>query len=87
MDADTRALLHHAIVALARTGQPLSIPELALATQLPVDQAQHIVDKLLKQEIFLALDGNGDIHWAYPGTLAPTAHRVTLSNGDALYGA
>jgi hypothetical protein len=75
------------VEALARTSHPLSPLRIAEQLVLPVSSVEAILSELEANLLFLVRDQAGHVIWAFPLTVEPTPHRITLSTGEALYGA
>ncbi len=83
---------HHAIRNLVvrelpRVGTPLTPDWIARQTNLPLDKVIAILDDLERHLTFLFRNSDGAVTWAYPVTVEPTPHRVTLSTGERIYAA
>ena len=72
---------------LPRIGAPLTPDWIARQVNLPIETVVKILDDLEKNMAFLFRNGDGAVAWAYPVTVEPTPHRVTLSTGEQIYAA
>jgi len=72
---------------LPRIGTPLTPDWIAHQMNLPIEKVVAILDDLEKNMTFLFRNTEGAVAWAYPVTVEPTPHRVTLSTGEQIYAA
>lgn len=72
---------------LPRFGKPIAPDWIARALSLPLVQVVAILDDLEKHKTFLYRNTDGAVAWAYPVTVEPTPHRLTLSTGEQIYAA
>lgn len=72
---------------LPRIGKPLTPDWIAQQVNLPIEKVAAILDDLEKHMTFLFRNAEGAVTWAYPVTVEPTPHRVTLTTGEQIYAA
>lgn len=75
------------VQALARTGRPLGPQSIARQLSLPESAVRSILADLERNLLFLVRNAAGEVSWAFPLTVEPTPHRITLSSGEAIFGA
>jgi len=72
---------------LPRWGKPIEPGVISSALQLPIARVEGLLDELESNLFFLIRNSQGAVAWAYPVTVEPTPHRLTLNTGERLYGA
>ena len=72
---------------LPRLGRPIEVQDIANKLSLAVGQVESILAELEANLFFLVRNAQGAIHWAFPVTVEPTAHKIRFSSGETLYGA
>jgi hypothetical protein len=76
-----------AVLELPRRGRPLPPEEIARGSSLPLARVAEILDELERHLTFLYRNRDGAVAWAYPVTVEPTPHRITLNGRERLYAA
>ena len=80
--------VHHFVVReLPNQGEPLSPELVADRLDMPADRVKIILDDLEKGMTFLFRNNDGDVIWAYPGTVEKTPHHISFNTGQELYAA
>ncbi|MBT3367494.1 MAG: hypothetical protein HN416_10085 [Nitrospina sp.] len=80
--------VHHFVVReLADAGEPLSPEWVSQRLDIPADRVKTILDDLEEGMTFLFRNNNGEVVWAYPGTVERTPHHVSFNTGQELYAA
>jgi hypothetical protein len=87
MTPDHHRVRNLVVRELPRVGKPLAPDWIAHQVNLPIESAVRILDELEKHMTFLFRNAAGAVVWAYPVTVEPTPHRVTLSTGERIYAA
>ena len=72
---------------LPRRGRALSPRQIAAGIGLDPRRVENILDELERHLFFLVRDRRGHVNWAYPVTTSRTAHRLSFSTGERLFGA
>ena len=72
---------------LPRHRRPLSSRQIATATGIEFHRVSTILSELEKQLFFLVRNSEGDVNWAFPVTTDATAHRLSISTGENIFGA
>ncbi len=72
---------------LPRIAKPLTPDWIASQVNLPGEAVVAILDDLEKHLTFVFRNAEGAVVWAYPVTIEPTVHRMTLSTGEQTYAA
>ena len=88
-DLDFMTDTHHrvrnyVVREMPRAGEPLSPERIAAALGLALDDVLGILDDLEQRMTFLFRSQGRDVTWAYPVTVDPTPHHVTLSTGERI---
>jgi len=65
-----------AVKEIARTGRPLSEPEISRRLKLAQPRVHQILDDLESHLFFLVRNSKGAVSWAYPFTADQTPHTV-----------
>jgi hypothetical protein len=83
---------HHAVRdcvvrELPKQARPLSPIQIAKITSLPRPRVSAILAELEKHLFFLVRDSKGNVNWAFPVTTSRTAHRLTFSTEEKIFGA
>jgi hypothetical protein len=68
-------------------GRPLSMAQVATAAGVPEAATRAIAAELERNLFFVVRDGEDHISWAFPVTVDPTPHHVTLGSGESIFGA
>lgn len=72
---------------LVRQARPLQPEWVAAGLGLPLPQVEAILETLEQKLFFLVRNPRGQVVWAFPFTVEPTAHVLRFSTGQRLYGA
>ncbi len=72
---------------LPRIAKPLTPDWIASQVNLPAEAVIAILDDLERHLTFLFRNAEEAVVWAYPVTIEPTMHRMTLSTGEQTYAA
>ena len=75
---------NYAVREMPSAGEPLSPERIAEALGLALDDVLGILDDLEQHMTFLFRSQGRDVTWAYPVTVDPTPHHVTLSTGERI---
>ena len=75
------------VTEIPRVGEPLTATYIAQALSLPIARVTVLLDELEQHMTFLFRNERGAVTWAYPVTVEPTPHHVTLSTGEQTYAA
>ena len=84
MSADHHRVRDLAVVELPRAGAPLPPALFAERLHLPLTRVVAILDELEQHKTFLFRNAAGAVTWAYPVTVDPTPHRISLSTGERI---
>ncbi len=87
MTPDHHRVRNLVVRELPRMGAPLTPDWIARQVNLPPETVTGILDDLEKQLTFLFRNAAGAVVWAYPVTVEPTPHRMTLGTGEQIYAA
>jgi hypothetical protein len=68
-------------------GKPLTPAAISQGLELAPEKVAAILDELEKNLFFLVRDEEGSVNWAFTVTSDRTAHRLSFSSGERLYGA
>jgi hypothetical protein len=85
MSPEHRSVRRYAVEGLARTGRPLPAESIAHGTGLSLERVTAILDDLQQHLTFLFRNEEGAVTWAYPVTVDPTPHHVSLTTGESMY--
>jgi hypothetical protein len=78
---------YYVVEELPRRGMAVAPEEISAALSMPQEQVETILDELERKLFFLVRNEGGAVTWAYPVTVEPTPHHLTLSSGERLYAA
>lgn len=87
MSEDHHRVRYFVVRELPRFGRPITVQEIADDLSLTIEKVEAILAELEANLFFLVRNQHGAVHWAFPVTVEPTAHKITFSNGEKLYGA
>jgi hypothetical protein len=87
MSEEHHLVRNFAVEELPRYGKPLASEYIAQRVGLPLERVKVILDELEENKTFLFRNGRGEVHWAYPVTVAKTPHHASLSTGEQVYAA
>lgn len=81
-------LVHHFVVReMPRLGRPVPPELVAQELALTADRVAEILMTLERRLTFLYRNSDGQVVWAYPGTVEETPHAVSFSSGEQLFAA
>ena len=81
-------LVHHFVVReMPRLGRPVPPELVAQELALTADRVAEILMTLERRLTFLYRNSDGQVAWAYPGTVEETPHAVSFSSGEQLFAA
>lgn len=72
---------------MPRQRRPVSPRQIASVTGLDVRSVSAVLSDLEKHLFFLVRNAEGDVNWAFPVTTDATAHRLSFSSGEKIFGA
>jgi len=87
MTRDHHVVRDFTVREMPRQDRPLSPARIAQVTALDVRCVSAILADLERNLFFLVRDSEGDVSWAFPVTTCRTAHRLTFSTGEKIFGA
>lgn len=87
MSRDHHAVRDFVVREMPRQHRPLSPRQIAAVTGIDFHRVLTILSELEKHLFFLVRNAKGDVSWAYPVTTDPTAHRLSFSSGENIFGA
>ena len=87
MSSDHHTIRDFVVREMPRQNRPLSPRQIASVTTLDLSRVSTILSELEKNLFFLVRDSEGNVSWAFPVTTDQTAHRLSFSTGDRIYGA
>ncbi len=84
---DRHVRVREYVVQEMRENVELTASRISTALDLPVSLVGEVLADLERNLFFLVRNENGAVTWAFPVTIEPTAHRLTFSQGERIYGA
>lgn len=87
MTEDHHRVRYFVVKELPLYGRPIPPDLISRELALAEDLVAGILDDLEKNLVFLVRDENGEVAWAFPVTTDVTAHEISFSSGERLYGA
>lgn len=84
---DHHAVRDHAVTEIARSGNPVTVEQLAAATGLEHSRLAKVLDDLERAKTFLFRSSGDGVDWAYPVTAEDTGHRIRLDSGERFFAA
>lgn len=84
---DRHVRVREYVVQEMRENVELMASRISTALDLPVSLVGEVLADLERNLFFLVRNENGAVTWAFPVTIEPTAHRLTFSQGERIYGA
>jgi hypothetical protein len=87
MSRDHHTVRDFVVREMPRQSRPLSSRQIANVTALDLSHVSTILAELEKNLFFLVRNSEGNVSWAFPVTTDRTAHRLSFSDGDRIYGA
>ena len=87
MSRDHHIVRDFVVREMPRQSRPLSPQQIAAVTALTPRRVSMILSELEKNLFFLVRDSEGNVNWAFPVTTDQTAHHLSFSTGERIYGA
>ena len=87
MSRDHHTVRDFVVREMPRQRRPVSPRQIAMVTGIDFHRVSTILSELEKHLFFLVRNSNGDVNWAFPVTTEPTAHRLSFSSGENIFGA
>jgi len=87
MSHDHHTVRDFVVREMPRQSRPLSPRQIASITALDLSRVSTILSELDKNLFFLVRNSEGNVTWAFPVTTDQTAHPLSFSTGDRIYGA
>ena len=87
MTPDHHRVRYFVVRELPRFGRPILVQKIADELQLSLKKVENILAELEVNLYFLVRNEQGAVHWAFPVTVEPTAHKIKFSSGESIYGA
>jgi hypothetical protein len=87
MSRDHHAVRDFVVRQMPRQRSPLSPRQIATATGVDFQRVLTILSDLEKHLFFLVRNSEGNVNWAFPVTTEVTAHRLSFSSGENIFGA
>jgi hypothetical protein len=87
MTRDHHIVRDFVVREMPRQSGPLSPHQIASVTVLNFRRVSTILSELDKNLFFLVRDPEGNVSWAFPVTTDQTAHHLSFSTGEKIYGA
>lgn len=87
MSADHHAIRDFVVREMPRQSRAISPRQIAAATAIDSHRVRTILSELEAHLFFLARNSAGDVCWAFPVTTERTAHRLSFSTGENIFGA
>jgi hypothetical protein len=87
MTEDHHRVRYFVVKELPRSGRPIAPDLISRELNLSENVVAAILDDLEQNLVFLVRDENGEVAWAFPVTADATAHEISFSSGEKLYGA
>jgi len=87
MSSDHHIVRDFVVREMPRQSRPLSPQQIASVTALNLPRVSMILSDLEKNLFFLVRDQQGNVSWAFPVTTDQTAHHLSFSTGERIYGA
>ena len=87
MSRDHHTVRDFVVREMPRQRRPVSPRQIAIITGLDLHRLSTILSELEERLFFLVRNSQGDVNWAFPVTTDPTAHRLSFSTGENIFGA
>jgi hypothetical protein len=87
MSRDHHTVRDFVVREMPRQRRPVSARRIAMVTGIDFHRVPTILSELEKHLFFLVRNLEGDVNWAFPVTTDPTAHRLSFSSGENIFGA
>ena len=87
MTREHHAIRDFAVRELPRGDRALTPSQIASVTAIDLPRVVNILSELEQNLFFLVRNPEGNVNWAFPVTTDETAHRLSFSTGEKIYGA
>jgi hypothetical protein len=87
MTEDHHRVRYFVVRELPRYGRPIPPEHISRELGLAENVLDGILDDLESNLVFLVRDDKGQVAWAFPVTAEATAHEISFSSGERLFGA
>ncbi len=87
MTAIHHRIRNYVVRELVKQQRPITPKQISFALDLPKNKVETILDELEEKLFFLVRNGAGEVVWAFPFTVEPTAHALEFSTGERLFAA
>jgi hypothetical protein len=87
MSRDHHTVRDFVVREMPRQRRPLSPFQIARITGIDFHRVSAILSELEEHLFFLVRNSEGDVNWAFPVTTDSTAHRLSFSSGENIFGA
>ena len=87
MSRDHHTVRDFVVREMPRQSRPLSTQQIAGVTALTPRRVSMILSELEKNLFFLVRNPERNVSWAFPVTTDQTAHHLSFSTGERIYGA
>ena len=84
---ENRALHRFLVTELPVVGAPLTTEWIGGERGVPASNVAEQLDELGERKALIARNRDGDVTWAYPVAVEPTAHHLSFRSGERLYAA
>ncbi len=84
--------IHHhirnfVVSELVKRQSPVTPKQISMALDIPTREVETILEELENKLFFVVRNGIGEVIWAFPFTVEPTAHSLEFSTGERLFAA
>lgn len=87
MSRDHHVVRDFVVHEMPQQNRAISPGQIATATAIDSQRVLTILSELEKHLFFLVRNSEGDVNWAFPVTTDPTAHHLSFSSGESIFGA
>lgn len=87
MTGEHHAIRDFVVREMPREAKPLTPLQIATSTGIGLARTTSILEELERRLFFLVRNEQGEVSWAFPVTTDRTAHRLSFSSGERLWGA
>jgi hypothetical protein len=87
MSRDHHTVRDFVVREMPRQRRTVSPQQIAMTTGFDLHRVPTILSELEEHLFFLVRNSEGDVNWAFPVTTDPTAHRLSFSSGENIFGA
>src|SRR5512135_621273 len=87
MTAAHHQVRYFAVKEMAIRQKPIEPELISERLNMPLERVKTILEELERRLFFLVRNEEGAVAWAYPVTVSPTPHKLSLASGERLYGA